>query len=139
MRPEEYVKSSPYFFRRIKLALVLVVAALLGLAALFPAPLQVPADISRVPNPSKSAWFLLWMQELVSYSGTLIYLILALGLFFFLLPFLPGSEASTRARWFPRDQMAVNLLTLAAFVAIVLLTGVALFFRGENWAFVLPF
>ena len=45
-----------------------------GALALFvPAPLQGPADPSRVPNPVKSAWFLLWTQELVSWSKELVH------------------------------------------------------------------
>ena len=43
-------------------------AVLLLLAALVPAPLETPADPAHAPNPAKSAWFLLWIQELVSYS-----------------------------------------------------------------------
>ena len=59
--------------------LMLGCVALLLLAWLFPAPLQEAADVTRVPNPARSAWFLLWMQELISYSAALVYLIAALG------------------------------------------------------------
>lgn len=135
----DYVRSSPYFFRIIKIAFVLLLAALLIGAFFFPAPLQEPADISRVPNPSKAAWFLMWTQELVSYSNSMVYLIVALGLVFLLLPWLPCSPPAERARWFPRDQRLVNLLTLISFLAIVLLTLIAVYFRGENWSFVIPF
>jgi len=132
----DYLKSSPYFFRIIKIAFVVLAIVLLVLAVFIPAPLQGPADISRVPNPSKSAWFLMWTQELVSYSNLMVYLILALGLFFLVLPWLPCSRPAERARWFPRDQRLVNVLTVLSFVGIVLLTVIAMFFRGENWSFV---
>lgn len=132
----DYVKSSPHFFRIIKIAFVALALVLLVLAIFIPAPLQGPADISRVPNPSKSAWFLMWTQELVSYSSLLVYLILALGLFFLVLPWLPYSRLAERARWFSRDQRLVNVLTVLSFVGIVLLTIIAMFFRGENWSFV---
>lgn len=135
----DYVKSSPYFFRLIKRAFALVVVVLLILAVFIQAPLQGPADISHVPNPSKSAWFLMWTQELVSYSSLMVYPILALGLLFLLLPWLPVSPIATQARWFGRDQRLVNWLTLLSFLGIVVLTIIAMYFRGENWAFVIGF
>lgn len=135
----DYVKASPHFFRIIKIAFALTLLALLGLAFFIEAPLQGPADISRVPNPSKSAWFLMWTQELVSYTTGMIYLILGLGALFMLLPWLPISPPAERARWFPRDQRIVNLLTLVSFVGIVILTVVAIYFRGENWSLVFGF
>lgn len=135
----EYLKSSPHFFRLIKWAFALGTLAVLLLAALLPAPLEEAADLGRVPNPSKSAWFLLWMQELVSYGNAWVYLIVALAVVYTLLPWLPGLPAVRRARWFPREQRLVNVLTLLVFLTILALTLVALVFRGENWSLVWPF
>lgn len=135
----DYIHSSPYFFRLIKIAFLGGILVLLVLAFFFPAPLQEPADVGRVPNPAKSAWFLLWMQELVSYSNALIYLILALAAGLACLPWWPGIPRAERARWFPAEQKIVSWLTLTVLAGIVLLTLVVVFFRGENWAFVLPF
>ena len=132
----DYVPSSPHFFRPVKVALVLMVLVLMVLAIFIPAPLQTPADISRVPNPSKSAWFLLWTQELVSYSSNLVYLILGIGVFFCSLPWLPLSPPAERARWFQREQKWVSLVTLLTFLAILILTLIATFFRGANWELV---
>ena len=133
----DYVKSSPYFFRLIKVAFAILIVVLLVLATFIPAPLQGPADVGHVPNPSKSAWFLMWTQELVSYTSSMVYLILALGLVFLILPWLPVSPAAHHAQWFARDQKFVNILTLACFLLILLLTVIAMYFRGENWAFVI--
>ncbi len=136
---KDYVKSNPTFFRMILIAMGLCGAALLLLAWFIAAPLQEAADLSRVPNPSRSAWFLLWMQELVSYSNALVYLIIGMGAFFCLLPWLPRTEAAFWAAWFPRDQRLINLATVISFVLIILLTIIAMYFRGENWSFVWPF
>lgn len=136
---DNYVRSAPTFFRMILTAMGLCSAVLLVLAWLIAAPLQEAADLSRVPNPSHSAWFLLWTQELVSYSNDFIYLIIAMGAFFCLLPWLPRTEAAIWATWFPKDQRLVNLTTVISFALIVLLTIIALYFRGENWSFVWPF
>jgi len=81
-----FVKSSPHFFRLIKLAMALFCAVVLLLAVFISAPLQDPAAIGRVPNPVKSAWFLLWIQELVSYSKYLVYPVAVLGGLFLALP-----------------------------------------------------
>ncbi len=126
-----YVPSSPVFFRLIRRSMAAFVALLCALAALFPAPLQEPADIGKVPNPAKSAWFLLWIQELVGYSRSLVYLVALLAAFFLALPY---------TRWGGRDSdpgrspRPVAAFALAVFLAIVLLTVVAYFFRGRDWA-----
>jgi hypothetical protein len=134
-----YVRSSPYFFRLVKIAFTAGIAVLLLLAWLLPAPLQEAADVSRVPNPARSAWFLLWMQELVSYSADLVYLIVALAVFFAVLPWWPLSPPAASARWLPREQQLVTWITLIAFAGIVALTVLAMFLRGENWSLVVPF
>lgn len=136
---DDYVKSSPTFFRLINAALLLSVLVFLGLAALIPAPLHSPADFSEVPNPAKSAWFLLWTQELVSYSVYLVYLIVLLIVVFFMLPWLPGVRSADRACWWPREQRVLSWLTILVYVGILALTVIALGFRGENWALVWPF
>lgn len=133
-----YLRSSPHFFRLIRRSFWGCVALLLALAALIPAPLQEPAKLSVVPNPVKSAWFLLWIQELVSYRVWLIYPLMLAGLLFTLLPWLQRTSPEA-AVWFgPRHRLiAITVQTL--FLGIVLLTVIGLFFRGENWALVSPF
>jgi len=135
---KHHVKSSPHFFRLIMRAFLLGLALLLLLAALIPAPLQEPARLSVVPNPVKSAWFLLWIQELVSYRVWLIYPLVLIGLLFVALPWLQRGTPD-RAAWFGPAHRALALPVLFLFLVIVVLTGIGLFFRGENWAFVLPF
>ena len=133
---KDYIQSSPFFFRVIAISMGLLVAILVILAIFIPAPLDGPADITNVPNPIKSAWFLLWTQELASYSNYLIYPIIFLGLYFLLLPYLPGSPECKRAKWLQKDQRPISILTITIFFVILVLTVVAMFFRGENWAFV---
>jgi len=133
-----FVKSSPTFFRLIRNSMLFFVAVMLTLAALFPAPLQEAANPAVTPNPVKSAWFLLWIQELVSYSGLLINAVILLGLGFLVLPWLPGSRHIHRAHWFPREQHWINVVTPVVFAAIVLLTMIALFLRGSNWSLIYP-
>lgn len=135
----DYIPSSPFFFGLIKRAMAILVGLLFLLALLIPAPLQEPGDLAGAPNPAKAAWFLLWTQELVGHSKYLVYVIMLVGLYFLLLPYLPGSPEAKRAQWLPKDQLWVNIVTLTTFLGILFLTIIAMFFRGENWAFVYPF
>ena len=108
------------------------------LAALFPAPLEVAADPASPPNPAKSAWFLLWIQELVSYNTLAIYLAVALAIILLVLPCVPGRPAE-HAAWFQPAHRFVAVLALVALIAVLALTVVGLFFRGADWCLVAPF
>jgi hypothetical protein len=127
-----YEKSTVRFFRLIGMSAGLLLLAAVLASLLVPAPLQPPADPGLTPNPAKSAWFLLWIQELVSWSKWLIYPVLLLAAVTVMLPWLPERRLA-RASWFPREQFKVNLLAMAFFLMVVGLTVVAYFFRGENW------
>ena len=129
-----FVKSSPHFFRLISRSFWLLVAILLVLAAYLPAPLQIAADPSTTPNPVKSAWFLLWIQELVSWSRFMIWPVMLLCIVCFLLPWLPGQVRTHHARWFPPGQRQISTATVLVAAAVLLLTIIALFFRGANWS-----
>ena len=133
------VNSSPTFFRLIRRATGAFAVFALLLAAFVRAPLQEAADPGRVPNPVKSAWFLLWIQELVSYSKFLVYPVLLLLVAFFFLPRISRGASGENAEWCWRKPTPTQLAVVAAFLLIVSLTIVAAFFRGENWAFVVPF
>ncbi|MEI6208947.1 MAG: selenite/tellurite reduction operon b-type cytochrome membrane protein ExtQ [Desulfuromonadales bacterium] len=131
-----FVKSSPHFFRLIIRSMYALVAMLLLLAALIPAPLQEQADPSRTPNPAKSAWFLLWIQEMVSWSRLMIWPIMLMVCLFLLLPWLSAGAHIFRASWFPREQWTVSVITVILAAAIVGLTLIAMYFRGANWSLV---
>lgn len=135
----DYVKSSPHFFRMIGLAALILCILLFCGAILVTAPLLGPADPGSPPNPAKSAWFLLWIQELVSHGTVLIYPAIAAGVIFVALPWLPLFRPAWRASWCGAGQNAVNMLTVCAVAVIVLLTIIAAFFRGPMWQLVSPF
>lgn len=132
-----FIKSSPSFFRIIKFSALLIIITLFLAAPFFPAPLQEPANPALTPNPVKSAWFLLWIQEVVGWSRWMIYPVIILAMLFFALPWFPGSKHIYRAKWFPREQIVITMLTLLCFAAVVVLTITAMFFRGTNWSLTL--
>jgi hypothetical protein len=129
-----FIKSSPYFFNLITRSMGALVVVLLVLSALIPAPLQEQANPAHTPNPVKSAWFLLWIQELVSWSRFMIWPVMALCAAAFLLPWLPGSVRIHRACWFPQEQRAISMAVIMLAVGILTFTVIALFFRGSNWS-----
>lgn len=131
-KKEEYIKSEPYFFRIILVSMFLVIFTIIILSFFIDAPLKTPADPASVPNPSKAAWFLLWIQEAVSYSNYYIYVVILILIFYFLLPFLP-TKTEPKAVWFRKDHRLINLVTLIVLFGIVVLTIVGYFFRGEFW------
>ncbi len=131
MKPD-HVPSSPHFFRPVLRAFVLLVVALVAAAAFLPAPLGVRADPAHAPNPAKSAWFLLWIQELVSHGTPWMYAVLALAAAFAFLPWLRPRPA-TRAAWFAAGERVFAALTVLLLLAVLALTVVAYFFRGEQW------
>jgi hypothetical protein len=128
----EQIPSSPHFYRLIVRGLVVIAAFLLLAAVLVPAPLEVAADPLRPPNPAKSAWFLLWLQELVSHSTWWMYGVLAAAGLFVSLPWLRRASGE-RAAWFQPGERVVGVVALAVVATVVGLTFVALFLRGENW------
>lgn len=131
-----FVKSSPHFFRLISRSFWLLVSVLLLLAVLVPAPLQTAADPALTPNPVKSAWFLLWVQELVSWSRFMIWPVMLLCAVCFLLPWLPGQVRVHHARWFPPGQRLISICTVIVSAMLLLLTILGLYFRGADWSLV---
>ncbi len=129
---KDRVPTSPHLYRLIKRALLVAVPVLLIAAVFIKAPLETIADPAHSPNPAKSAWFLLWIQELVSHGTAWIYAVLVLALLFVFLPWLRPGEAS-RAAWFQPGDRLVGVVVLAIVLGILALTFVAMFLRGPNW------
>lgn len=140
-RPEaargRYVDSSPHFLRPVTRTAIAASVALIVGALFVPAPLEAPADAGHAPNPAKSAWFLLWIQELVSYDTRLATLVLVGFALLVALPYLPWRPVE-QARWLPREQRGLGLAVVLAALAILVLTAVGLWFRGPDWRLLWP-
>jgi cytochrome c2 len=131
------IPSDPDFLRLVRRSAAAFVVALAVGAAFIPAPLREAADLGNPPNPAKSAWFLLWSQELVSHGTGWIYVAFAAALLLVALPWLPGKgrtadpgDGTPPAERAPRYGGAI---AFALFLAFLVLTIVAAFFRGPNW------
>jgi hypothetical protein len=115
------------------------------LAAVVPAPLGPAADPGAPPNPVRSAWFLLWVQELVAHGKGWAWPILAAAIAFLLLPWIaphrraPGGAEEAVAVLPSRGSRGAAWVLLLFFLALCALTVAAAFLRGENWSWRLPF
>ena len=127
-----YIKSNPYFFKIIGISAFILIIFILIASIFFDAPLEEKAEPYNAPNPSKSAWFLLWTQELASYGSYYVYIIIFLFFFYMLLPFFI-KKVPMQAKWFNTAYKWINILSIIIFLAILTLTIIAYFFRKEYW------
>ena len=121
-------------FSLILFAVVTAFAVLLSV--LFGSPLDIPADPGSPPNPAKSAWFLLWIQEIVSWRAVYFNIVMVFFVVCYFLPDFRKNYNPERAVWFSGADKYVWLIFIVMVIAVTVLTVVGLFFRGENWALV---
>jgi quinol-cytochrome oxidoreductase complex cytochrome b subunit len=133
------VTAWPHLVFRELLVLVVVVAAVNAFALLLDAPLEEIADATRTPNPVKAPWYFLGLQELVHYGAIFggVVVPTALVLALLVLPYVDTHPRGVGV-WFARERRVANALFAAVALALVALTVIGTFFRGPNWAWVLP-
>ncbi len=136
---ERQVPTWPSAFSRILLLFVFTLLALSVAALIWDAPLEGPADPSHPPNPAKAPWYFLGLQEMVSYDAFWggIGIPTVLVLFALLAPYLERRRGGEGV-WLHPKRSAANWTFLGIVILLVVLTIVGTFFRGENWAFVVP-
>lgn len=120
-------------FKRLKILIPSVVAVVLVASYIAGAPLSEPADPSNPPNPVKSAWFLLFIQEIVSWKAWLFNVAVLLYMALFFLPEI--SKRKSGYGYFAKDDKAVWMLFIFMVIAVITLTVIAMYFRGANWSF----
>jgi len=100
---------------------------------LFPAPIGYPGSFNQIIHTLKAVWFLIWIQELISYSLNYIYFVYIGILFLFILPFIQKKASPKYATWFPKELRFIHVIIFIIILFLTLLTIVGIFFRGENW------
>ena len=137
--PENTVLSWPHLVLRELLLFLVVFIVIVGLAMVFDAPLEEPANPLHPPNPAKAPWYFVGIQELVSYSaflgGILVPALVMVILLF--LPFLDRDPKGVGV-WFSRRRRKANLLFCAFVLAVVVPILVGQYLRGPNWEFYWP-
>jgi quinol-cytochrome oxidoreductase complex cytochrome b subunit len=148
---EKSVPSVPHAVRRSAVVFLATLAVTGALGLLVAAPLEGPADPTVTPNPAKSPWYFLWLQELVSIltfrigsfvvDGAFLGGILVPGLLVALLaawPWLDRSPRDAAGVWFHPSRRLQNRVFLAVLLAIGVLVVIGTFFRGPYWDWVWP-
>ena len=136
---ERQVPAWPAAMTRILMLFLVSLLAVSIAALVWDAPLEGPADPSHPPNPAKAPWYFLGLQEMVSYDAFWggVGIPTLLVLLAFVAPYLerrPGGEGV----WFHPNRSAANWTFLSIMFLLLVLTLIGTFFRGENWAFVVP-
>ncbi len=128
-----YFVSIDKLFKMIKRISIIYLFFLAIIAYFFPAPLGPPANFNTTNTTLKATWFLVWIQELISYSIDCIYILFILVILFFLLPYFSRVKHVEYAMWFPRNTRYIQFMASTLLFSIIALWIIGMFFRGENW------
>jgi quinol-cytochrome oxidoreductase complex cytochrome b subunit len=129
----------PHLLYREVLLLVAMLAVLQAISLWVDAPLEDLADPTRTPNPARSPWYFLGLQELVHYSAFFGGVVVPLALIGAMVA-LPYVDKGRRGigTWFHRDRCVANLVFASIAVAAVVLTAIGAWFRGPEWGWIWP-
>jgi quinol-cytochrome oxidoreductase complex cytochrome b subunit len=122
--------SYPFAFLREVNTLLFTTVALMICALVWDAPLQEQANPAVTPNPAKSPWYFLGVQEMVSYDA-LWGGIVAPGLMVTAALALPYLDRTASRRYGDR-KIAIFVFTFVLLVNLVLIL-VGLYCRGPGW------
>ena len=107
------------------IAMLIVLAALILLSIVLPAPLGPTADLPSSPEVAQAPWFFLWVQALLRalppvWAGVLIPL--GLLLLLSLIPYVIDRQTSGVAQWFNQQGRLAQVMTIMMFVGLLALT-----------------
>jgi cytochrome b6 len=110
-------------------AALIVLAALILVSIILPAPIGSTADLPSAPDQAQAPWFFLWVQALLRslppfVAGILIPMsVLALLI---VIPYLIDRRTDGVAVWFNRPGRVAQIVAMAIFIGLIILTFVEL-------------
>ncbi len=110
-------------------AALIVLAALILISIVLPAPIGPPADLPTRAAETQAPWFFLWVQALLrSLSPFVAGILIPIGVLAALLIIPYGIDRSTAgvAVWFNRPGRIAQIVAIALFVGLIVLTLVEL-------------
>src|SRR5947209_10821224 len=124
------------------IAMVVCTFILVIWAVYLKAPLEQPASSSKIPNPSKSPWYFLGLQEMLVYfdpwmAGVVLPTMIIVGLIS--LPYIDFNQKGNGYFTFAQRKFAVTTFLLGFVVLWTTLIVLGTFLRGPNWNFFGPF
>jgi cytochrome b-561 len=119
---------------------LLVLAIVMGISLLFNAPLEEAANPSVTPSPVKAPWFLVGMQELLSWGAPFFFGVLVPNIMIVLMILIPYFDRGGEGIgvWFHPSRRRANILFTAAVTVYLGLIIIGQFLRGPGWVFYWP-
>jgi len=117
--------------RREVLAMLIALGGLFLLAAFVPAPLAPPLTASSpLSETARAPWFFLWVQQMLKLGNPFLWGVLvpaAALVLLSLIPYLfPNPSAAELGTWFPKGNRLAQVVAGGLFIAILVLTVLAL-------------
>jgi quinol-cytochrome oxidoreductase complex cytochrome b subunit len=112
----------------------------MAMSILIDAPLEEQANPAVTPNPTKAAWFLLGLQEILSWGAPFWGAVVVPNLvivFLIMIPYVDRGPAVSGV-WFHPSRRLQNILFTAFVTVAIGLIIIGKFMRGPNWIFYWP-
>lgn len=119
---------------------LLILALVMGFSLLFNAPLEEGANPSVTPSPVKAPWFLVGMQELLSWGAPFFFGVLVPNLMIILIILIPYVDRGREGIgvWFHPSRRIPNIIFTAVVTVYLGLVIIGQFLRGPGWVFYWP-
>lgn len=136
------VHTWPHLVRLEFLMSVFMTVLMLIWSIFINAPLELPANPTKTPNPSKAPWYFLGLQEMLVYfdpwiAGVVLPSLIIVGLM--LIPYIDVNPKGNGYYTFHERKFAVTVYTFGFLILWVSLMVVGVFLRGPGWNFFGPF
>jgi quinol-cytochrome oxidoreductase complex cytochrome b subunit len=119
---------------------LLILALVMGFSLLFNAPLEEGANPSVTPSPVKAPWFLVGMQELLSWGAPFFFGVLVPNIMIVLIILIPYMDRGREGIgvWFHPSRRIPNIIFTAVVTVYLGLIIIGQFLRGPGWVFYWP-
>ncbi len=119
---------------------LLVLAIVMAFSLLFNAPLEEGANPSVTPSPVKAPWFLVGMQELLSWGAPFFFGVLVPNIMILLMVLIPYFDRGGEGIgvWFHPSRRRANIIFTAVVTVYLGLIIIGEFLRGPGWVFYWP-
>ena len=119
---------------------LLILSLVMVSSLLFNAPLEEGANPSVTPSPVKAPWFLVGMQELLSWGAPFFFGVLVPNLMIILIILIPYVDRGHEGIgvWFHPSRRIPNIIFTAVVTIYLGLVIIGQFLRGPGWVFYWP-
>jgi len=138
---KDRIYTWPYLARNEFLCAILIMVVLTVWSVALNAPLEMPANPTKTPNPSKAPWYFLGLQEMLVYfdpwiAGVIFPTLIIVGLM--AIPYLDKNPKGNGYYTWQQRKFAITMFLFGFFILWVSLIFVGTFLRGPGWNFFAP-